>query len=113
MASYSASGSVSVRPYVTVQGQSSSVKELSGDDRWSARQVLIVAICFMLNMLDGMDVLILSYIAPALSVDWRISPESLGVVFSASLAGMAAAACWWLRWPTGSGGASLSLPRWS
>jgi benzoate transport len=90
MASYSASGSVSVRPYVTVQGQSSSVKELSGDDRWSARQVLIVAICFMLNMLDGMDVLILSYIAPALSVDWRISPESLGVVFSASLAGMAA-----------------------
>ncbi|GAB7552472.1 MFS transporter [Novosphingobium sp. 11B] len=90
MASYSAAGSVSVRPYVTVNGQPADAKVTHGEDNWSARQVLIVAICFLLNMLDGMDVLILSYIAPALSADWRISPENLGVVFSASLAGMAA-----------------------
>ena len=85
MASYSAAGSVSVRPYVTV-GESAS----QNVDGWTARQVLVVAICFLLNMLDGMDVLILSYVAPALSADWKVSPESLGVVFSSSLAGMAA-----------------------
>lgn len=89
MAHYSAAGSVSVRPYVTVQGQSTDGKPARCDDHWSVRQIVIVAICFLLNMLDGMDVLILSYIAPALSRDWKISPESLGVVFSASLAGMA------------------------
>lgn len=85
MATYSAAGSVSVRPYVTVSDKTERDAEL-----WTARQILVVAICFVLNMLDGMDVLILSYIAPALSTDWKISPESLGVVFSASLAGMAA-----------------------
>lgn len=85
MATYSAAGSVSVRPYVTVSG-----KATADSEGWSPRQILVVAICFMLNMLDGMDVLILSYIAPALSADWKISPESLGVVFSSSLAGMAA-----------------------
>ncbi|WP_395397190.1 MFS transporter [Novosphingobium sp. BL-8A] len=86
MATYSAAGSVSVRPYVTVSGKPAA----SGADGWSMRQILVVAICFVLNMLDGMDVLILSYIAPALSADWKVSPESLGVVFSSSLAGMAA-----------------------
>ncbi|WP_375195621.1 MFS transporter [Sphingobium sp.] len=86
MASYSATGSVSVRPYVTVDSGNPSPLESS----WTARQILVVAICFILNMLDGMDVLILSYVAPALSADWNVSPESLGIVFSAGLAGMAA-----------------------
>lgn len=86
MASYSASGTVSVRPYVTVDN----VSARPSDSNWTARQILVVATCFILNMLDGMDVLILSYIAPALSSDWQVSPESLGVVFSAGLAGMAA-----------------------
>jgi len=86
MASYSATGSVSVRPYVTVESGNPPPLESS----WTARQILVVSICFILNMLDGMDVLILSYVAPALSADWKVSPESLGIVFSAGLAGMAA-----------------------
>jgi len=36
-----------------------------------------------------MDVLIISYCAPAISNSWNIGPEALGVVFSAGLAGMA------------------------
>jgi benzoate transport len=86
MASYSPTGTVSVRPYVTVDN----AVPPASDSRWTARQILVVATCFILNMLDGMDVLILSYVAPALSADWQVSPESLGVVFSAGLAGMAA-----------------------
>lgn len=40
-------------------------------------------------MLDGADLLIMSFIAPVLSEEWQLTPERLGIVFSASLAGMA------------------------
>jgi benzoate transport len=56
---------------------------------WTATQVLIVALCFGLNMLDGTDLLIMSFVAPVLSIAWAVSPEKLGVLFSASLLGMA------------------------
>lgn len=41
-----------------------------------------------MNMLDGMDVMVISYTAPNISKDWSISPQSLGIVFSAGLLGM-------------------------
>ncbi len=63
------------------------VVDTSGD--WTAKRVLVVTLCFLLNMLDGTDLLIMSFIAPVLSQDWSVSPQRLGVLFSASLAGMA------------------------
>jgi len=56
---------------------------------WTTARILVVVLCFMLNMLDGSDLLIMSFIAPVLSQNWSVSPERLGVLFSASLAGMA------------------------
>lgn len=56
---------------------------------WTPTRVLVVALCFILNMLDGADMSIMSLIAPAMAKDWAVSPQSLGVIFSASLAGMA------------------------
>jgi len=47
-----------------------------------------IFICFLMNMLDGMDVMVISYAAPNISKDWIISPQSLGIVFSAALFGM-------------------------
>jgi benzoate transport len=41
-----------------------------------------------MNMLDGMDVLVISYTAPAIAKAWDISPQALGTVFSAGLFGM-------------------------
>lgn len=55
----------------------------------SALQLIVFAICFLINMLDGMDVLIISYAAPSLADDWAIAPTALGAVFSAGLVGMA------------------------
>ncbi len=55
---------------------------------WSGLRILVVALCFILNMLDGADMVIMSFIAPSLSAEWGVAPESLGVIFSASLAGM-------------------------
>jgi MFS family permease len=53
-----------------------------------AIQILIIVICFLCNMLDGMDVLIISYTAPAIAKAWSISPANLGIVFSSGLVGM-------------------------
>lgn len=51
-------------------------------------QYATIFVCFLMNILDGMDVLIISYCAPAIAESWNIGPEALGVVFSAGLAGM-------------------------
>ncbi len=56
---------------------------------WTRHAVLAIGLCFAINMVDGMDVVIMSYIAPALAKDWGVAPEALGIVFSAGLLGMA------------------------
>ncbi len=58
----------------------------------SGLQYTVIALCFLVNILDGMDVLIISYAARALATEWAISPEALGIVFSAGLLGMTAGA---------------------
>jgi benzoate transport len=58
-------------------------------DGWGRLRVLVIGLCFMLSMLDGADLLVMSFVAPEMAETWSISPESLGVIFSASLAGMA------------------------
>ena len=39
-------------------------------------------------MLDGMDVMVISYAAPSITASWAISSGALGMVFSAGLLGM-------------------------
>jgi benzoate transport len=56
----------------------------------SGVQLRAVSLCFWLNMLDGVDILAISFAAPLLSREWGIQPATLGVVFSAALAGMMA-----------------------
>lgn len=51
-------------------------------------QYLTILICFLMNMLDGMDVMIISYASTAIIKDWQISPAAMGLVFSAGLLGM-------------------------
>ena len=57
--------------------------------RWTAGAAAIVALCFAINMADGIDVTILSFIAPRLQSEWRISSEAMGSLFSAGLLGIA------------------------
>ena len=56
---------------------------------WTARAALIVGLCFAINMVDGMDVTIMSYIRGALSKAWAIPDALMGYVLSAGLVGMA------------------------
>lgn len=56
--------------------------------QFSGFQIRVVALCFILNMLDGADVLVVSYSAPLLIDEWGLSASLLGWIFSAGLAGM-------------------------
>jgi benzoate transport len=53
-------------------------------------QVVAVAIALILILIDGFDVAVMAYAAPALSREWHIDPVQLGFLLSASLFGMAA-----------------------
>jgi MFS transporter, AAHS family, 4-hydroxybenzoate transporter len=59
------------------------------DTDWTRQSALIVALCFVLNMIDGMDLLVVSFLAPTLQKEWAVDAAAFSVVFSASLAGMA------------------------
>ncbi len=48
-------------------------------------QVLIIAVLFFLNALDGFDVLSIAFAAPGISHDWGVSPKALGVIISLGL----------------------------
>lgn len=56
---------------------------------WSRKALAVVAMCFAINMADGLDVTILSFIAPRIQEEWGIGPETMGNLFSAGLLGMA------------------------
>jgi len=55
-------------------------------------QILIILLCFVLNMVDGMDVVVASYVAPRIIEEWSVSSQTFGLVFSAALIGMATGA---------------------
>jgi MFS transporter, AAHS family, 4-hydroxybenzoate transporter len=62
--------------------------EIFDQKKLSILQFTTIFICFLMNTLDGMDVMVVSYAAPAIGKEWAISPSALGVVFSAGLLGM-------------------------
>ena len=58
------------------------------DRPMTAYQVLIVGLCVLINMIDGFDILALSFAAPVVVREWGLTPEQTGLVFSANLAGI-------------------------
>ena len=54
----------------------------------SRLQILTVGICLVINMMDGFDVLAISYAAPSIAAEWHMAPADLGILFSSGLAGM-------------------------
>ena len=53
-------------------------------------QVLAVTICVVINMIDGFDVLVMAFTAPSIAAEWSLEPQSVGLLLSAGLFGMAA-----------------------
>lgn len=51
-------------------------------------QVIAVAFAILLNALDGLDVLTISFAAPLIAREWGLGPSTLGIVLSTELIGM-------------------------
>jgi benzoate transport len=51
-------------------------------------QFMAVAICLVINMVDGFDVVAISFAAPEIAREWALPPTELGILFSSGLVGM-------------------------
>lgn len=51
-------------------------------------QCVAIAICFLLNALDGFDILAVTFAAPGIARQWAVGPGTIGLVVSSGLAGM-------------------------
>jgi AAHS family 4-hydroxybenzoate transporter-like MFS transporter len=60
--------------------------------RFSRFQWILMGVCFLIVLIDGMDTAVIGYIAPALVKDWGISKAGLAPVLTAALFGLAAGA---------------------
>lgn len=58
----------------------------------SSRQWLLVALCFAIVAVDGMDVAIMGFVAPSIVADWHISKAAFGFVMGAAPIGLAVGA---------------------
>ncbi|MDF2818810.1 MAG: transporter [Stenotrophomonas rhizophila] len=58
-------------------------------ERMSPFQWTAIAVCVLLNMLDGFDVMVMAFTAPHVSTAWALSGKVLGIMLSAGLVGMA------------------------
>jgi MFS transporter, AAHS family, 4-hydroxybenzoate transporter len=58
-------------------------------EKWSPQGIAVMWLCFVLNMIDGVNIFTLTYVAPSLQKAFGAGPQAFSVVFSAGLVGMA------------------------
>ncbi|MAK61881.1 MAG: MFS transporter [Ponticaulis sp.] len=63
--------------------------DILATERMSMAQIVVIALCVLLNAIDGFDVLSISFASPGISAEWGISRGALGIVLSMELIGMA------------------------
>lgn len=66
----------------------SQLRTLIKSSPMSRFQIGVVALCTLITALDGFDVLVVAFTAPALSEAWNLGPTEIGLLFSAGLVGM-------------------------
>lgn len=55
----------------------------------SALQGVVISLCMLFNVIDGMDVMAMAFTAGSVSTEWGLNAAQVGVLLSASLVGMA------------------------
>lgn len=68
------------------------VREAIHTQPMKAFQIVAIAICLIITMIDGYEILVVAFVAPYLSKDWNIGPVEIGYLLSAGVFGMAAGA---------------------
>lgn len=56
---------------------------------WSKTGKNVTALCFVLNMFDGVNIFALTYVSPVLQKFYNVTTEAFSLAFSSGLAGMA------------------------
>jgi MFS family permease len=64
-------------------------RQILGNRRMTPAQYLVVAICILVNMIDGYDILAISLAGAALKAQWGLSDAALGTLLAMHLVGMA------------------------
>ncbi len=72
------------------------VRQLINQSELSRWQKRLIALCFIVVALDGMDIALMGFVAPTLKAGWGVSNHQLGPVISAALVGLALGAMCWL-----------------
>lgn len=62
--------------------------EILNPSRITPVQWIILILCMLASMIEGFDIVIIAYTAPAISADWGVLSNELGIVFSAGVLGM-------------------------
>src|ERR1700722_18299373 len=55
----------------------------------SRRPFIVAGVGFLVAMVDGYDTLMLAFIAPLISKEWALAPQTMGAIFASSYAGAA------------------------
>ena len=76
----------------------SDIRKALDEGEMSRFQWVAVAVCVMLIMLDGFDVLVMAFTAAPISAEWKLTGAQLGLLFSAGLFGMAAGSLFLAPW---------------
>ena len=64
------------------------ISELIDHGNFSGRQIMIVGLCLIFNMVDGFDITAMAVTAHQIGEEMQLGADKLGLVFSFSLAGM-------------------------
>ncbi|WP_169053631.1 MFS transporter [Alteraurantiacibacter aquimixticola] len=67
-------------------------RDVMRERRMNLKQYGVVALCVLINMIDGYDILALAQAGSALSREWGLSDAELGTLLSMNLVGMAVGA---------------------
>jgi MFS transporter, AAHS family, 4-hydroxybenzoate transporter len=59
------------------------------DEIASRRPYVVAAVGFLVAMVDGYDTLMLAFVAPLISKEWALHPQTVGQIFASSYAGAA------------------------
>src|SRR3984957_16574476 len=73
----------------SIDAQWSAMINLTQGDGVARRTHVVTAVGFLVAMVDGYDTLMLAFIAPLISKEWALAPQTMGAIFASSYAGAA------------------------
>lgn len=75
-----------------------SIGQLMDEKPMARFQWAVIGLCFLINMLDGFDVLVMAFTAASVSSEWALTGTQLGYLLSAGLVGMAVGSLFIAPW---------------